>query len=112
MTKLSARQRIALELIRSNPEGMAWPRAFALAFWPHMHDRSLTREDGTVYEYKHIRRNKHNTPTYFYLGAGYLGRLRKSGLITGGMYERNPSGSYGREPLYLTALARELLNTA
>lgn len=105
--KLSARQRIALELIKANPEAMSWPGRFAEAFWPDIHKREMG--DGTVY--KHIRRNKRNTPTYFWLGGGYLGRLRKAGLITGGMYDfGGPGRQYrGREPLYLTKLAQTLL---
>lgn len=107
MTKLSARQRFALELIQSNRDAMAWPGRFAEAFWPDIHKREMG--DGTVY--KHIRRNRRNTPTHFWLGGGYLGRLRKAGLITGGGYEYGPGG-YGREPLYLTPLAHELLKQA
>lgn len=111
ITKLSARQRVALELIKSAPKAMAWPSNFATAFWPDMHKRALVKEDGSVYEYTHIRRNRVNTPTYFWIGAGYLGRLRKAGLITGGMYDfGGPGRQYrGREPLYLTPLAETLL---
>jgi hypothetical protein len=100
--KLTACQRTALELIKAYPEQMAWPAAFGRLFWPDWGKR--TNPDGTVWH--HERRNKVNAPTMHYRAAGYLGKLRKAGLITGGMYIL---GDIGREPLYLTKLAEDLL---
>lgn len=100
--KLTARQQKALELIRAYPDEMAWPAAFGRLFWPDWGKR--TNADGTVWH--HERRNKTNAPTMHYRAAGYLGKLRKAGLIIGGMYNL---GGFGREPLYLTTLGEHLL---
>lgn len=105
-TRLTARQRTALLLIRDNPGGMAWPAVFGKAFWPDWGKRTLP--DGTVWH--HERRNKSNAPTMHYRAAGYLGKLRAAGLITGGMYEMG--AGFGREPLWLTELAQNLLKQA
>jgi hypothetical protein len=101
-TKLTARQRTALELIKAQPDAMAWPKRFGKAFWPDWGKR--TNADGTDWHFE--RRNKSNAPTMHYRAAGYLGKLRAAGLITGGGYNL---GGFGREPLYLTQLAEELL---
>lgn len=105
MTKLTPRQRDALLLIQANPDTMAWPGTFADAFWP----RDFIGERGGRL---HGQRNKKNAPMASWWAAGYLGRLRKSGLVRGGYYERRPGGSYGRGPLLLTDLAKKLLENA
>lgn len=85
MSKLSARTRTALLLIQSNPELMAWPGHFASAFWP----RDFIGPSGHTL---HRQRNKQNAPMASWWAAGYLGRLRKRGLIDGGDYRMRREG--------------------
>jgi hypothetical protein len=101
MTKLTALQRRALLVIESEPK--LWPKDFGKLMWPDW-NQGLEGQQ---------HRNRVGAPTLNWYAAGYLGRLRAAGLITGGEYAlERTSGfkrTYTRSPLRLTAKARELL---
>lgn len=102
--KLSARGRRALELIQVRPNTMAWPGQFADAFWsdqPDWRGNPAAGHEAVILQ----RRNKVGAPVAAWMAAGYLGRLRRAGLIEGGHWLRGG----GRDALRLTELGHMAL---
>jgi hypothetical protein len=85
----------ALRIIEIHPD--LWPKGFAKLMWPQQPDS----------------RNRVGAPTVNWQAAGYLGKLRASGLITGGeqVFVRTNKGrwEWTRSPMWLTTKAKDLL---
>ena len=102
--KASATTLRALEILRDNPE--VWPGEFGKLLWP---------------QWSGERRNKVGGLTRSWSAAGYLGRLRAAGLVTGGggnielvalksaAGKKTFSKVFEREPWRLTAAGKKML---